>query len=111
MHMAEIATRPLHRLGGGAAAVVRGAGAVIKSLVRSWRNRRVVGDLLEFDDRMLADIGLMRGDVTAALSSPSGTDPSTRLRIFAVERRAGLRAQALEREARRAARLTGESVE
>lgn len=111
MHMAEIATRPLHRLGGGAAAVVRGAVSVVASLVRSWRNRRVVGDLLEFDDRMLADIGLMRGDVTAALSSPTGTDPSTRLRIFAVERRAGLRAQAIEREAQRAARLTGEAVE
>lgn len=66
-------------------------------LIRSIYNRFEVLQMLEMDDRMLRDIGLTRGDVTSALSSPTMMDPSTRLRIFAVERRAGNRAQARER--------------
>lgn len=68
--------------------------------VRGWtahRHRLAVRELLAFDDHMLADIGLRRGDVTSALSMPVLADPSTRLRILAVERRAGTRA--LRREA------------
>jgi uncharacterized protein YjiS (DUF1127 family) len=67
--------------------------------VRGWtahRHRRVVREMLAFDDHMLADIGLRRGDVTAALAMPTLSDPSTRLRILAVERRAGSRAMRRE---------------
>lgn len=64
---------------------------------RSTRNRYDVLQMLEMDDHMLRDIGLTRTDVTSALSSPVMMDPSTRLRVFAVERRAGNRAQARER--------------
>ncbi len=69
----------------------------VVQFIRSTRNRFDVLQMLEMDDRMLRDIGLTRTDVTSALSSPATTDPSTRLRIFAVERRAGNRAQARER--------------
>jgi uncharacterized protein YjiS (DUF1127 family) len=90
-------TTTLHPLGHAAVSALKATVSVVKSMWRNRRNRRQVADLLEFDDRMLADIGLVRGDVTSALASPADMDPSTRLRIFAVERRAGMRAQALER--------------
>lgn len=80
-----------------AIAAVRGAVARVKAMVRAWQNRRDVRALLEFDDRMLADIGLTRTDVTSALASPPDVDPSRRLRVIAVERRAAHRAQARER--------------
>jgi uncharacterized protein YjiS (DUF1127 family) len=69
----------------------------VVQFIRATRNRFDVLQMLEMDDRMLRDIGLTRTDVTSALSSPAMMDPSTRLRIFAVERRAGNRAQARER--------------
>lgn len=70
--------------------------AFVRAMWKARRNRRVVGTLHGFDDRMLRDIGLTRGDVAAALAGPAFGDPSTRLRIFAVERRAGRRAQVRE---------------
>lgn len=75
------------------------AKAVVATVTAAWRarrNRRVVRDLLAFDDHLLGDIGLTRGDVAAALSTGGLADPSTRLRILAVERRAGARAQRRE---------------
>ncbi|MER2605681.1 MAG: DUF1127 domain-containing protein [Siculibacillus sp.] len=78
------------------AGVVANASTAVVKAWTLYRNRRAVRELLAFDDRMLADIGLMRGDVTAALSGPATVDPSTRLRILAVERRAGSRAQRRE---------------
>lgn len=47
--------------------------------VRTWRNRRAVGRLSELDDHVLADVGLTRGDVDAALSRPLIHDPSIEL--------------------------------
>ncbi len=85
MHTAD-RTLPALPLAATAAAMVRGVLVAAKNLWRSYRNRQKVGALMEFDDRMLADIGLLRGDVSAALSSPPGIDPSARLRILATER-------------------------
>lgn len=96
MHTAEQTTLT-RTYGTFAIAAVRGAVARVKALVRAWQNRRDVHALLEFDDRMLADIGLTRTDVTSALASPPDVDPSRRLRVMAVERRAAQRAQARER--------------
>ncbi len=70
--------------------------AFVRATWKARRHRRVVGTLLHVDDHMLRDIGLTRGDVAAALSGSALDDPSTRLRIFAVERRAGRRAQVRE---------------
>jgi uncharacterized protein YjiS (DUF1127 family) len=49
---------------------------------KSVQNRRSVNRLLEFDDRMLRDIGLTRGDVDWALSARMSEDPSQRLRTL-----------------------------
>ncbi len=48
-------------------------------LVAVWtaaKNRRSVGRLLAWDDRMLRDIGLTHGDVHAALTARLQDDPS-----------------------------------
>ena len=76
-----------------ARALVAGAAA----MWRSVSNRRAVGRLLDLDERMLRDIGLTSGDVRSAMATPLRDDPSLRLRVLAVERRAAHRAQAKER--------------
>lgn len=83
------------RLSRFAGIAVRCVAAVAMGVNARWRafyGRRTARQLLELDDYMLRDIGITRGDVHAALSSPTPTDPTVRLRILAVERRAGRRA-------------------
>ena len=81
--------------------VVSAVGNVIMRHWRAFRNRRAARVLLEWDDRMLADIGLTRHDVRSAMSLPPGEDPTAQLVVRAVERRAAHRAQARERLMRR----------
>ena len=92
------------------AALAAATATVIRAVVnvcRALMHRRMVLEMAGFDDRMLADIGITRGDVHAALSLPMDADPSARLRILAVERRAATRALARERLAARRARSAG----
>jgi uncharacterized protein YjiS (DUF1127 family) len=70
-------------------------------IVAGWnaaRNRRAVAHLLEWDDRMLSDIGLTQGDVRSAMSGRLSEDPSPRLSAYSGERRRATRA--IAREAR-----------
>jgi uncharacterized protein YjiS (DUF1127 family) len=67
------------------------------TLVRGYLNRRTALEMMHFDERMLKDIGLTRGDVHASIIEPMGADPTVRMRILAVERRAANKAQAAER--------------
>ena len=46
------------------------------NLVTAVRHRREVMNLAEFDDHLLKDIGLMRGDVDIALAEPLFLNPS-----------------------------------
>jgi uncharacterized protein YjiS (DUF1127 family) len=58
------------------------AGMAVRALSRvvmALKNRRQVGSLTQLDDRALKDIGLLRSDVHAALSSPFFRDPSVQL--------------------------------
>jgi uncharacterized protein YjiS (DUF1127 family) len=71
--------------------------ARLGALWRAARNRRAVAKLLEWDDRMLRDIGLTSGDVRAVMALPIADDPSYRLGVLSVERRAAFRAAAQER--------------
>lgn len=82
-----------------AAALRANVNAAVTFARTTWkarRHRRDVGRLLHLDDVALADIGLVRGDVFAALAGSPFDDPSSRLRIIAVERRAARRAQVRE---------------
>jgi len=63
---------------------------------RVWRNRREARALLSWDAHALQDIGLTPLDVRLAMAMPYHVDASKRLRVLAVERRAGNRAQAQE---------------
>ena len=78
----------------------RAATSFFELVKRYWRarqHRREMRDLLSWDAHALKDIGLTPMDVRLAHALPSGVDPTTQLRVFAVERRANERAQAQER--------------
>lgn len=67
------------------------------SIVRGYLNRRTALEMMHFDERMLKDIGLTRADVHASIIEPMGADPTVRMRVLAVERRAATKALAAER--------------
>jgi len=54
------------------AAVVR----ICRQVTKGWRHRHDVALLAAMDDRMLADIGLTRGDLNSALSQSLWRDPT-----------------------------------
>ena len=68
-----------------------------EAFLRAVRNRRSVAKLLEWDDRMLRDIGLTPGDVRSVMALPAADDPSYRLGVLSIERRTAFRAGATER--------------
>ena len=72
-----------------------------RALVQTLKNRRDAAILTGLDDRMLADMGLTRGDLRDAYSEPVWRDPTTILVNRAQERRvnrrrAGLSAKIFE---------------
>jgi len=70
--------------------------------IRVWKNRRDVARLLEWDDRMLSDIGLSQGDVYCAMAARADEDPSVQLTMLAMERRFAHQAQVRDRLSRAA---------
>jgi uncharacterized protein YjiS (DUF1127 family) len=81
--------------------VIDVSAARVAAVWQAAKNRRSVGRLLEWDDRMLRDIGLTSGDVRAALSGRLAEDPSPRLEVLSGERRAAIRARRREEAIRR----------
>jgi uncharacterized protein YjiS (DUF1127 family) len=59
----------------------------VRHVFQMLKNRRDAAMLTGLDDRMLADIGLTRGDVRDAYSEPVWRDPTTILVSRAHERR------------------------
>ena len=72
-------------------AVAARATDALRGLLRALANRRVVDRLDGLSDRGLADIGLMRADLSFARHVPLGTDPTARLAAVARERVRSLR--------------------
>jgi uncharacterized protein YjiS (DUF1127 family) len=72
--------------------VIEVSAARVAAVWQAAKNRRDVNRLLEWDDRMLRDIGLTQNDVRAALSGTVAEDPSSRLSLLSSERRAADRA-------------------
>jgi uncharacterized protein YjiS (DUF1127 family) len=70
------------------------------SMLEAIRNRHQVAKLLDWDSRMLRDIGLTPGDVRSAMAAPLGDDPSYRLDRMARERRSAFQDTARERAER-----------
>jgi uncharacterized protein YjiS (DUF1127 family) len=75
------------KLGASLARVERG-------LIAAWRRRNDMAVLASFDDVMLKDIGLSRGDVLDAIAQPLWRDPTATLacRRHGWRRRSGPRA-------------------
>lgn len=73
-----------------AADVARRVPAVLRAIVN---RRRAARDFAGFDSRMLADVGLTRADLDSAFAEPWWRDPTRRLTVLAVERRAAERAR------------------
>ena len=61
---------------------------VSRQLVEAWRRRYDAAVLASFDDYMLRDIGLTRGDLNDALAEPVWRDPTAVLVRRQSERRA-----------------------
>jgi len=59
----------------------------VRAVLQTIKNRRDATILAGMDERMLADIGLTRGDVRDAISEPVWRDPSAILVSRAHERR------------------------
>ena len=68
----------------------------------AWNHRRQFASLGNLDDRMLADLGLTRGDIGAAVAEPLWRDPTVRLSVLSIERRAAERDYARWRNAKAA---------
>ena len=51
-----------------------------------WSYRRTMTQLVTLDDHMLQDIGVTRGDIRRSATLPYSDDPTTQLRILAMER-------------------------
>lgn len=74
---------------------------VSAAMKRYFENRKAIHMLSALDDHILADIGLTRGDVRSVTiygskKFGSRANATTRLRILAVERRAGKRPESYE---------------
>jgi uncharacterized protein YjiS (DUF1127 family) len=70
--------------------------ARVRHLGQTIKNRRDAVTLASLDDRMLADIGLTRGDVRDAVSEPVWRDPTAILVSRAQERRVNRRRTVLD---------------
>jgi uncharacterized protein YjiS (DUF1127 family) len=94
--MSAIAPSHHSSLGAAAVAVARAIVGPFANLWTAMRNRREVATLLTADPAILRDIGLTPMDVQCALTEPLWRDPSARLLIWSIERRAASRAAARE---------------
>jgi len=74
----------------------------LRELARARRHRRQAHMLAGLDRRMLADIGITRGDLRDAFSEPFWDDPTALLRERALERRLNRAVRRAELSGRRA---------
>ncbi|WP_417772322.1 DUF1127 domain-containing protein [Stappia sp.] len=65
-----------------------GLGQALSSYWRRRRNRIQISELMYFEDHMLADLGITRGDVAASLATSDAVDPSIQLALLRNERKA-----------------------
>jgi uncharacterized protein YjiS (DUF1127 family) len=81
--MREAASFIASRSGSAEAGVLQAIVTVAQNALKSWSNRRQIANLAEFDDHMLADIGLSRADVRETLDLPFSHDLGRELQLRA----------------------------
>lgn len=64
-----------------------GTGSFLGRVIRNWLARRAVTRLEEFDDYMLRDIGVTRGDVHWASGLPLSVNAALALEQRSIQRR------------------------
>ncbi len=67
--------------GSAEAGILQTATRFAAATFSAWKRRREVARLVDFDDQMLADIGLNRSDVREALELPFSHDPGRELQL------------------------------
>jgi len=77
----------LSKIGAGLMAAANQLLGLIRPILRMVKHRRDAAVLASLDDRMLADLGLTRGDLRDALSGPFWRDPTALLVSRVRERR------------------------
>jgi hypothetical protein len=93
------------RNAGVAAHAARDVWLAVRALAVAVVNRHLAArQLAGCDARMLRDLGVTPQDVAAAFGEPLWRDPTVRLSVLAVERRAAVRLSARENLTRREAR-------
>jgi uncharacterized protein YjiS (DUF1127 family) len=85
--MREAASFIAHQNSAFAEGLIPGLIAMVGETYRRWKDRGTVATLSEFDDRMLADIGLKRDDVQRALDLPFSDNASLALQRLAFTNR------------------------
>jgi uncharacterized protein YjiS (DUF1127 family) len=68
-----------------------GAFSLIGRVIGNWHARRAVARLDTFDDYLLRDIGVTRGDVRWASGLPLSVNAALELEQRSIQRRKGLR--------------------
>ncbi len=58
------------------------AWSIVSNLLHNWRAHKEIAKLSKFDDHMLRDIGLARGDLRCAGSLPLSVNPVHALKGF-----------------------------
>jgi uncharacterized protein YjiS (DUF1127 family) len=81
--MREAASFIASQSGSAEAGVLGHAVGLMQQAWHAWKTRRTIASLVEFDDHMLADIGLTRTDLREALDLPFGSDPGRELQFRA----------------------------
>ena len=81
--MREAASFIASRSGSVEAGILQNIVGAAQSALKSWNNRRKIASLADFDEHMLADIGLTRNDVREALQLPFSCDVGQELQFRA----------------------------
>lgn len=87
----EVRRKPFSSFGTAASGLLIAALMGSIQFIKAVARRRHLSQLGGFDDRMLRDIGLTRGDLLDASSGPLWQDPTAVLVVRSVERRAARR--------------------
>jgi uncharacterized protein YjiS (DUF1127 family) len=87
--MREAASFIASQSGSSEAGILNTIGHAVREALQTWQKRRQVAALADFDDHMLADIGLTRRDVREALDLPFSFDPGRELQSRASRRQRG----------------------